>query len=427
MRAAGHLCPFFLLLCACTAVLVVAGCKPPSAAAPKDKESPAKVAHIANEGDLNTITLTAEAEKHLAITVALAELKSVPRISTYGGEVMLPPGASLVVAAPFAGTLAEPAKKGVPPPGALVEAGQPIFKFQPLVAPEREALTPAERVRYAEARNAIATSRIDAAAQLAQAQVQQEAAKIALERAERLFSDGAGTARAVDDAQAQFQLAAKALEAAMSRKKLLDELKLEGDSPTDLPPIHIEAPHAGMIRTMNVASGELVASGTPLFEVMKFDPVWVRVPVYAGEAAELQESASATIRSLADESAGAGVVAKKASAPPSAAALSSTVDLYFELPNSSASYRPGERVSVELPRRGQEKSLVVPWSAIMHDIHGGTWLYEQTAERTYVRRRVQVRHVTGDLAVLKEGPKPGTKVVTAGAVELFGTEFGFAK
>ena len=63
----------------------------------------------------------------------------------------------------------------------------------------------------------------------------------------------------------------------------------------------------------------------------------------------------------------------------------------------------------------------------MHDIHGGTWLYEQTAERTYVRRRVQVQYVSGTSAVLKEGPKKGTKVVTAGAVELFGTEFGFAK
>ena len=408
--------------------MLCCGCGPPADAG-KEKELPAKVAKIANEAELNTITLTQDAVKHLALAVAVVEFKSMPRVSTYGGEIMLPAGASLIVSAPFTGTLDAPLKdQATPAPGDLVTAKQPIFKLQPLVTPEREALTPAERVRYAEARNAIATAKIDATAQIEQGLVQQEAARIALERAERLFSDGAGTARAVDDAKAQTQLAEKALEAAQSRKTLLDELKLEGDAATNqLPPILIESPHAGMIRTLHVAPGETVAAAAPLFEVMKFDPIWVRVPVYAGDAAELQAAGSATVRSLADKTTSPGVVAKKATAPPSAVALSTTVDLYFELPNPSGTYRPGERIIAELPRKGETKSLVVPWSAIMHDIHGGTWVYEQTAERTYVRRRVQVQYVSGASAVLKEGPKPGTKVVTAGVVELFGTEFGFAK
>jgi RND family efflux transporter MFP subunit len=392
------------------------------------KDSPAKVAKVANESELNTIKLTDEAEKHLALAVSPVEFKPMPRVSTLAGEITLPPGASLIVSAPFTGTLAAPAKEQqVPAPGDVVAAQQPIFKLQPLITPEREALTPAERVRYAESRNAIATAKIDAANQLAQALVQQEAAAIALERADRLLKDGAGTARAVDDAKALSQLAEKGVEAARSRKKLLDELTLEGESPAALPPILIEAPHGGMIRTLNVASGEVVAAGAPLFEVMKFDPVWVRVAVYAGDAAELHEGGQATIRSLADKSDGPGLAAKKIAAPPSAVPLSTTIDLYFELPNPSGAYRPGERVIAELPRTGEVESLVVPWSAIMHDVHGGTWLYEQVEGHTYVRRRVQVRYVSGNSAVLKEGPKKGTKVVSAGAVELFGTEFGFAK
>jgi membrane fusion protein, heavy metal efflux system len=417
-----------LSACVLTAGLALCvGCNPPANSG-KDKELPAKVARIASESELNTIILTAEAEQHLALAVSPVELKAMPRVSTYGGEIMLPPGASLIVSAPFTGTLDSPRKdQAMPAPGDLVIARQPIFKLQPLVTPEREALTPAERVRYAESRNAIATAKIDAANQLAQGLVQQDAARIVLERAERLFQDGAGTARAVDDAKALAQLAAKGVEAAQSRKKLLDELNLDGESPNQLPPILIESPHAGMIRTLHVAPGEIVAAAAPLFEVMKFDPIWVRVPVYAGEATELQAAGSATVRSLADKSTSPGVQAKKAAAPPSAVPLSTTVDLYFEIPNPNGTYRPGERITAELPRKGEAKSLVVPWSAIMHDIHGGTWLYEQTAERTFVRRRVQVQYVSGTSAVLKEGPKMGTKVVTAGVVELFGTEFGFAK
>ncbi len=416
----------FLATCSVALLALSVGCGP-STPSPI-KESPATVATIANEGDLNTIKLTAEAEKHLALTVAPVELKPMPRVSIYGGEIMLPPGASLIVSAPFTGTLDTPLKdQGTARPGDVVAAKQPIFKLQPLITPEREALTLAERVRYAESRNAIATARIDAANQVAQVLVQQEAAKIALDRAERLLQDGAGTVRAVDDAKAQAQLAEKGLEAAQSRKKLMDELNLEGESANALPSILIEAPLPGMIRAMHVAPGEVVSAAAPLFEVMKVDPLWVRVPVYAGDAAELQAAGTATVRSLAAQSTSRGVVAKQAAAPPTAVLLSTTVDLYFEIPNPDGNYRPGERISAELPRKGETLSLVVPWSAIMHDIHGGTWLYEQTAERTYVRRRVQVQHVSGTSAVLKEGPKAGTKVVTAGAVELFGTEFGFAK
>jgi hypothetical protein len=40
---------------------------------------------------------------------------------------------------------------------------------------------------------------------------------------------------------------------------------------------------------------------------------------------------------------------------------------------------------------------------------------------------VEVSRVVGGKAVLALGPKLGTPVVTAGSVELFGTEFGAGK
>ncbi len=41
--------------------------------------------------------------------------------------------------------------------------------------------------------------------------------------------------------------------------------------------------------------------------------------------------------------------------------------------------------------------------------------------------RVAMADVVGDAAVLRQGPSPGTRVVTVGAAELFGTEFGAGK
>ena len=84
-------------------------------------------------------------------------------------------------------------------------------------------------------------------------------------------------------------------------------------------------------------------------------------------------------------------------------------------------------MGVTLYERGSEESLVVPWSAVMHDINGGTWVYENIAPQQYARRRVDVRRVVDGRAVLARGPAIGAKVVTAGAAEIFGTEFGTGK
>jgi hypothetical protein len=84
-------------------------------------------------------------------------------------------------------------------------------------------------------------------------------------------------------------------------------------------------------------------------------------------------------------------------------------------------------VAVTLALRGAEESLVVPWSAVVHDVLGGAWVYEQTAADTFLRRRVEVRFVIEGQAVLAAGPAPAAQVVTEGVAELFGTEFGMGK
>jgi membrane fusion protein, heavy metal efflux system len=408
------------------ALLGVAGCGRSAGKADAAKVSPAKVAHTVSESDLNTITLTPEAVNHLAIVTQPVEARHVNRVRTYGGELMLPPGASTIVSAPVNGTLQSPGDQAVPQPGTKVARGQPIFLLLPLLSPERAVLTPSERIRFAEAKNAVATSRIDAEGLVQQAQAQVDAAKIALDRAERLLRDQAGTVRAVDDAKAQLEIADKGRQAALSRRKLLEDIQLD-EVAGELRPLTLESPQDGMVRAEHAAVGQVVAAGAILFEVMDCDPLWVRVPVYAGEASEILADHPARVSSLAERTSAHGHAAKPIAAPPTATPLSSTVDLYYELPNSTGELRPGARVSVELPQGSEDEARVIPWSAVIHDINGGTWVYEQTAPQTFVRRRVQVRFVQGDQAVLDEGPAAGMAVVTEGAMELFGTEFGFGK
>jgi hypothetical protein len=68
---------------------------------------------------------------------------------------------------------------------------------------------------------------------------------------------------------------------------------------------------------------------------------------------------------------------------------------------------------------------VVPYSAVVYDATGASWAYTTSKPESYIRHRVVVDRIAGDLAVLSNGPDVGATVVTVGTAELFGTEFEF--
>ena len=114
-------------------------------------------------------------------------------------------------------------------------------------------------------------------------------------------------------------------------------------------------------------------------------------------------------------------------APPTADAGSSSADLYFEVANVDSSFRPGQRVGVDLPMHQEVEAVIVPAASILYDIHGGSWVYAVKEPLHFQRQRVTVMWVDGDQAMLQKGPKVGTLVVSDGSAELFGTEFGPGK
>ena len=73
---------------------------------------------------------------------------------------------------------------------------------------------------------------------------------------------------------------------------------------------------------------------------------------------------------------------------------------------------------------------VVPYSAIVYDPSGVTWVYTVPQPLTYVRAKVVVATVGGPKgtdAVLSDGLPVGTPVVTEGVIELYGAELGVGK
>jgi cobalt-zinc-cadmium efflux system membrane fusion protein len=381
------------------AVVLAASCG--RDAPPSSSTTPAaKVTAAVPETALTTITLTAEAQKRLGIETVRAEQRTIARSRTVGGEVVPAGGAQVTVTAPLAGTLG--AASQMPAVGSHVEKGQVVLTLVPLAPAERDVRIEAERaVSEAEGRREMAAKRA--------------------ERSRQLARDGSGSQRAAEEAQAERVAADAALKAAR------DRLGLAVRNMTASGAILLVAPHTALLRTLHATPGQAVSAGAPLFDLVALETVWLRVPIYAGDIDTIDRRAPAEAVSLGAASGEGGVAATPIAGPPTADAATAGIDLFYSVANRDRKLQPGQRVSVRLPLRTRQESLVVPRAAVLYDALGGTWVYEARDGGVFVRRRVVLSDLIGDTAVLQQGPAAGTPVVTRGAAELFGTEFGVGK
>jgi hypothetical protein len=97
--------------------------------------------------------------------------------------------------------------------------------------------------------------------------------------------------------------------------------------------------------------------------------------------------------------------------------------LTYRLDGAGQVVRAGQRVRVQVVLSGGGEQKTIPYSAVIYGVEGGTWTYTSAGPLTFVRAPITVESVQGDVAVLSEGPDPGTEVVTVGGEELLGTEF----
>lgn len=229
----------------------------------------------------------------------------------------------------------------------------------------------------------LGTAQARAEGELARAEADLRLARANLQRATNLVAEEAGSLRQRDEARAAVGAAEAAAAAARRQRQLLG-------------PAVSNAGRSGL---------------------------WVRANLFAGDLATLATDTTARVR-LASAQTNSFAV-RPVQGPPTANAAAGTVDVYFALPPGTG-FRPGQRLALDLPERSGTKAtgLTVPASAVLVDIHGGEWVYAALGDHVYERRRVAVARSDGGRAVLAQGLEAGTRVVTAGAAELFGTEFG---
>jgi RND family efflux transporter MFP subunit len=245
-------------------------------------------------------------------------------------------------------------------------------------------------------------------------------------RTAQLFAEKAASEKASQEAQAELAMAEAALNSAKAKLQLLNNTNLDSAA-ANLTTLGFASPVEGVLEGVFVAPGQSVPASTPLYEVASLHPVWVRVPVYAGDFASIDLSEPARVEAFGAAPGSIPRLAKPVEGPPLSHADAVTSDLYFELSNPDSVFWIDQKVGVTLTLRTVEDGLTAPYGAVLYDSQGGTWLYVRSGTNAYTRRRVEVHHVVGNIAVITRGLTAGEEVVVAGAAELFGTEFGVGK
>lgn len=121
----------------------------------------------------------------------------------------------------------------------------------------------------------------------------------------------------------------------------------------------------------------------------------------------------------------AGCAAVKSESAPAGEAPASLEKVGSDLNRLTLTEKAVERLGLTTEKVTKGKDgLEVPYAALVYDGAGKTWVYTAPEPRTYIRAAVTVDQITGDKVQLRSGPAAGTEVVTLGAAELFGAEFG---
>lgn len=362
--------------------------------------SPSTIINPVKESDLTKITLTGKAVQRLGIQTEVISDQTVSSSRLFSGEIIAIPGQAVTITAPVAGTLLGTSQSIMP--GQSVTKGQAMFRLV-ILPSEKDLLSAQEEV--------------------AQRKVQFDVATEKVKRATAMYEEKSGSLRAKQEAEGELATVAAQLKVANARVQLLRGNANSGTLST----LNLQAPISGTILKIYSSTSQVLSAGAPIADIVRLDPVWVKVPLYAGDENNVVKNADAMIQTLSQSSSTTAISAKRIAGPQTSDPLATSIDLYYHLDNSKNEFRPGQKVSVTLPMTGSEAANTIPFSAIVYDIQGGTWVYENPSPNVFIRKRVELKTVSNGRAVLTRGPAAGTKIVTVGVAELFGTEFGGGK
>lgn len=350
---------------------------------------------LVSEPHTGLIELLKEQQWGVPFATTFSERGTLVESIEVAGTVDTPPGGSAIVGAPVAGRLLPPAK-GLPHPGTSVKQGQLLATL----APSPSSPEGAARAELA----------------VAEAEARFEAARAALERAERLMADEAIAQRDLEDARREVGVADAALSAAKRAAALFSGARSGGAAGA----WRLSAPIAGTLTEVNARPGASVTPADVLFRIVDEKNLWIRARVPEQDAARLKMDRDASYQVAGLERwtpidvSGEDATASVVSVGKTVDAKSRTVDLIYSLRQPSPDLRIGGLVRVSLPTGTEFEGVTVPVTAIVHD-EGRELVYVQVDGEHFQERVVKTAARAGNRVGIERGLKSGERIVTTGA------------
>ncbi len=253
-----------------------------------------------------------------------------------------------------------------------------------------------------------------------------EAARRALERAEKLLAVKAISRGETDLRLAESESAAAEAEAAAQE---LRRMGLDPGAPQaqqqGTAEFAVRAPMAGVVLRRSVAPGLLVEREAPLFEIADLSKVWALVDVYEKDVGQVQERGEVEVRT--DAYPGAVFTGRVALIEPALDEASRTAHVRVVLDNAAGRFRPGLFVTVAVPVQespdpqpgatsapGAAAPVAVPGEAVQ-TISGLPALFVEKAPGLFELRPVEIGREAHGLVEIRRGLEEGERVVVKGA------------
>ena len=301
--------------------------------------------------------------------------------------------------------------------GSHVERGQVLAKLTPtdfdLRLRQSEAALQQARARLGlDPFGGSDAVEIEKTALVRQAQASLEEARRQRERIATFVQRGISARADLESADAQLQIAdgryQDALEEVRNRQAVLAQRVSERDlARQQLDDTSLRSPIDGVIRERLAFAGEYRAAGTPIFTVVRQNPLRLQlaVPERVSPAVRMGQTVKVSIEG--DPDAYPGRVARLS---PAITEGTRTLPIEVEVPNEAGKLRPGTFAKAEIVI-DEEAGFIVPQSALV--VFAGVEKLLIVREGTAHEQRVRAGRRVGDRVEILEGVTSGDLVITS--------------
>ncbi len=247
---------------------------------------------------------------------------------------------------------------------------------------------------------------------LAQSEAALNEARAALAEARRLAEEGRRLVsdRFLPDTEVRAREARVLLaEAALARFQAeLDSARQRLDDHA------LSAPFDGVIASRQVERGEWVVPGTPVFELIGLDELWLDARVPQRHWSALADR-QVTLRAFADVAPDRALDARIHARVPVNDPTARTFLLRLLIEDPDAALTPGMSARVELDLLSDGQVTLIPRDALLRYPDGSTvvWLVDVGSDQAY-QQAVEVRRLLADQAELADALPSGARVVVRG-------------